>query len=62
MAAYGRRGVMMAAAAAALPAPFIHPARAQTTKKIVIGGTVPLSGAAAETGINVNNGYDVGAK
>ena len=30
---------------------------AQTGKTLVIGGSVPLTGAAAETGLNVNNGY-----
>ena len=32
-------------------------AQAQATDTIVIGGSVPLSGRAAETGLNVNNGY-----
>ena len=39
----------------ALAAPSIG-ARA-ADKKLVIGGSVPLTGAAAETGLNVNNGY-----
>jgi branched-chain amino acid transport system substrate-binding protein len=42
--------------AAALAAPALRPAFAQD-KKIVIGGSVALTGAAAETGLNVNNGY-----
>ncbi len=42
--------------AAALAAPAIRSASAQT-KTLVIGGSVPLTGAAAETGLNVNNGY-----
>lgn len=50
-----RREVMLGAAA--LAAPVILPARAQAAKAIVFGGSVPLSGAAAETGLNVNNGY-----
>ena len=47
---------VMAIGAAALTAPAIRSAQAQT-KTLVIGGSVPLSGAAAETGLNVNNGY-----
>ncbi len=45
------------AGAAALAMPAIRPARAQASKTIVFGGSVPLTGAAAETGLNVNNGY-----
>jgi branched-chain amino acid transport system substrate-binding protein len=44
------------AAAAAVGAPFVRAARAQV-KKIVFGGSVPVSGRAAETGLNVQNGY-----
>ena len=40
-----------------LAAPAIRPAGAQSLKPLVIGGSVPLTGAAAETGLNVNNGY-----
>ena len=47
---------VMALGAAALTAPAIRSAQAQT-KTLVIGGSVPLTGAAAETGLNVNNGY-----
>jgi branched-chain amino acid transport system substrate-binding protein len=47
---------VMALGAAALTAPAIRSAEAQT-KTLVIGGSVPLTGAAAETGLNVNNGY-----
>ena len=47
---------VMALGAAALAAPAIRSAQAQT-KTLVIGGSVPLTGAAAETGLNVNNGY-----
>jgi branched-chain amino acid transport system substrate-binding protein len=50
-----RRHVILGAAALAAPA--IRSARAQTLKPLVFGGSVPLSGAAAETGLNVNNGY-----
>lgn len=50
-----RREMMAGAAALAMPA--IRPARAQASKTIVFGGSVPLTGAAAETGLNVNNGY-----
>jgi branched-chain amino acid transport system substrate-binding protein len=41
----------------ALAAPALRSAKAQAGKKVVFGGSVPLSGAAAETGLNVNNGY-----
>src|SRR5260221_11986406 len=55
-----RRRVManfgVALGAAALGAPAIRPAHAQV-KTLVFGGSVPLTGAAAETGLNVNNGY-----
>jgi branched-chain amino acid transport system substrate-binding protein len=46
---------MVGLAGAALAAPSV--ARAQAAKKITFGGSVPLSGTAAETGLNVNNGY-----
>ncbi|CAN5753195.1 ABC transporter substrate-binding protein [soil metagenome] len=46
----------LALGAAALAAPAIRSANAQA-KTIVLGGSVPLTGAAAETGLNVNNGY-----
>ena len=53
-----RREVLTAGlGAAALAAPAIRRANAQTLKPLVIGGSVPLTGAAAETGLNVNNGY-----
>ena len=48
-----RRDVVTGAAAAAIAGS----ARARTTKTLVFGGSVPLTGAAAETGLNVNNGY-----
>ena len=61
MTKIGRRGVVKAVGAgvlaAAVPAPMIRRASAQAMKKIAIGGSVPLSGRAAETGLNVNNGY-----
>src|SRR5580698_4488761 len=61
MTRIGRRSLIKAVgigiAASALPAPLVRRARAQGLKKIIIGGSVPLSGAAAETGLNVNNGY-----
>jgi branched-chain amino acid transport system substrate-binding protein len=50
-----RRDVILGAAALATPA--IRSAQAQALKPLVFGGSVPLSGAAAETGLNVNNGY-----
>lgn len=54
-----RRDVLRGAGlgVAALAAPAIRTARAQSAKPLVIGGSVPLTGAAAETGLNVNNGY-----
>ncbi|HTR86175.1 MAG TPA: amino acid ABC transporter substrate-binding protein [Reyranella sp.] len=42
--------------AAFLAAPAVRSAHA-ATKTLVFGGSVPLTGAAAETGLNVNNGY-----
>jgi branched-chain amino acid transport system substrate-binding protein len=51
-----RRDVLRAVGAAALAAPVVRSAHAQT-KTLVFGGSVPLTGAAAETGLNVNNGY-----
>ena len=52
-----RRDVLRGAGATILAAPAIRSAEAQAGKKLVIGGSVPLTGAAAETGLNVNNGY-----
>ena len=53
-----RREVLTAGlGAVAFAAPAIRRANAQTLKPLVIGGSVPLTGAAAETGLNVNNGY-----
>jgi len=51
-----RRDVLRTVGAAALAAPAIRSAQAQA-KTLVFGGSVPLTGAAAETGLNVNNGY-----
>ncbi len=52
-----RRDVLSAGLGAiALSAPAVRSSRAQT-KTLTIGGSVPLTGAAAETGLNVNNGY-----
>jgi branched-chain amino acid transport system substrate-binding protein len=52
-----RRDVLTAGLGAiALSTPAIRRANAQL-KPLVIGGSVPLTGAAAETGLNVNNGY-----
>lgn len=46
-----------------LTAPFVGKgASAQPADAIVFGGSVPLSGRAAETGLNVNNGYLVAQK
>ena len=54
-----RRDVLVSVGlgAATLAAPAIRSARAQAGKTLVFGGSVPLTGAAAETGLNVNNGY-----
>jgi len=54
-----RRDVLLRAGfgAAALAAPALRSAQAQAGKTLVFGGSVPLTGAAAETGLNVNNGY-----
>src|SRR5215470_19384818 len=54
-----RRDVLKNAgvAAIALSAPAIRSAKAEAGKTLVFGGSVPLTGAAAETGLNVNNGY-----
>jgi branched-chain amino acid transport system substrate-binding protein len=49
-------GMGAAVGAAVLSAPALRSARA-ATKTLVFGGSVPLTGAAAETGLNVNNGY-----
>ena len=51
-----RRDVLRTVGAAALAAPAVRSAQAQA-KTLVFGGSVPLTGAAAETGLNVNNGY-----
>ncbi|MDA8251347.1 MAG: ABC transporter substrate-binding protein, partial [Rhodospirillales bacterium] len=61
MATIGRRS-LMASAAATLAAPAIRRARAATARTLVLGGSVPLSGVAAETGLNVHNGYTVAVK
>jgi branched-chain amino acid transport system substrate-binding protein len=50
-----RRDIILGATALAAPA--IRSARAQALKPLAFGGSVPLTGAAAETGLNVNNGY-----
>ncbi|HEX2940577.1 MAG TPA: amino acid ABC transporter substrate-binding protein [Rhodopila sp.] len=55
-----RRDALLGAVALATPA--IRSASAQTHKTLVFGGSVPLTGAAAETGLNVNNGYITAAK
>ncbi len=51
-----RRTALTLAGASALAMPALRSARAQA-KKLVFGGSIPLSGGAAETGLNVNNGY-----
>jgi branched-chain amino acid transport system substrate-binding protein len=50
-----RRRQVILGAGAVLAAPAIH--RAAAAEPIVFGGSVPLTGPAAETGLNVNNGY-----
>ncbi|MSP87587.1 MAG: hypothetical protein EXQ92_02060 [Alphaproteobacteria bacterium] len=61
MAKLGRRNFVKLAGAAAVAAPLIRPAQAQA-KKLVFGGSVPLSGRAAETGLNVHHGYQTAIK
>src|SRR5215210_3593261 len=60
MSILNRRGFVGAissgVAATALGAPFVRRADAQA-KKLIFGGSVPVSGRAAETGLNVQNGY-----
>ncbi|HZS83332.1 MAG TPA: amino acid ABC transporter substrate-binding protein [Stellaceae bacterium] len=51
------RGLSAGLVAGGIAAPFVSRAAAQSGKTLVFGGSVPLSGAAAETGLNVNNGY-----
>ena len=48
-----RRDILLGGAATAVASR----SRAAEEKTIVFGGSVPLSGPAAETGLNVNNGY-----
>ncbi len=52
-----RRDLVLGMGAIALSAPTATPVRGAAPKTLVFGGSVPLSGAAAETGLNVNNGY-----
>ena len=61
MARIARRTALTLAGATVLAAPALRTARAQA-RKIVFGGSVPLSGGAAETGLNVNNGYQTAVK
>jgi branched-chain amino acid transport system substrate-binding protein len=56
-----RRTLMQLAGGSALAMPAVRSAGAQA-KKLVFGGSVPLSGGAAETGLNVNNGYATAVK
>jgi branched-chain amino acid transport system substrate-binding protein len=57
-----RRRFLKLAGTAAMAAPFVRPAFGQAAKKLVFGGAVPLSGRAAETGLNVSNGYQTAVK
>ena len=53
-----RRDVLLGGlGVAGLTAPAVRSVNAQDSKTLVFGGSVPLTGAAAETGLNVNNGY-----
>ena len=61
MTGIARRRIFHLAGGAALAAPALRPARAQA-RRIVFGGSIPLSGAAAETGLNVHNGYATAVK
>jgi branched-chain amino acid transport system substrate-binding protein len=51
-----------AVAGAALAATGVRQARAQAVKTITLGGSVPFSGAQANTGLNVYEGYQVVVK
>jgi branched-chain amino acid transport system substrate-binding protein len=57
-----RRTLIQLAGGTALAAPALRRASAQSAGTITFGGSVPLSGAAAETGLNVNNGYNTAVK
>lgn len=61
MARIARRTLMQLAGGTALAMPALHTAQAQA-RKLVFGGSIPLSGGAAETGLNVNNGYATAVK
>jgi branched-chain amino acid transport system substrate-binding protein len=55
-----RRAVL---AAAGLAAPFVvRAARAQAARTVSLGGSIPMTGAAAETGLNVLHGYQTAVK
>ena len=56
-----RRSLVTMAGGTILAAPALRRAAAQA-KTITFGGSVPLSGGAAETGLNVNNGYATAVK
>lgn len=56
-----RRSILQAAVAAGLGSA-LPTARAQTTKTITFGGSIPLSGAQAQTGQNVLAGYQAAIK
>ena len=61
MARIARRTLMKLAGGTALALPAVRTARAQA-RRITFGGSIPLSGGAAETGLNVNNGYATAVK
>ncbi|MCC6718248.1 MAG: amino acid ABC transporter substrate-binding protein [Acetobacteraceae bacterium] len=61
MARIARRTLFRLAGGTALAMPALHTGHAQA-RKLVFGGSVPLSGGAAETGLNVNNGYATAVK
>jgi branched-chain amino acid transport system substrate-binding protein len=56
-----RQLVVTGSAAAVIGFPAVRVARAQT-KTITLGGSIPMTGGAAETGLNVLNGYQVAVK
>ena len=68
MTKFARRDVVRLGASAlgtvafvgTLSAPAIR--RAQAAETIAFGGSIPLSGRAAETGLNVHNGYETAVK
>lgn len=57
-----RRFTQLTAGALAAPALIGLPGRARSAGTLTFGGSIPLSGRAAETGLNVHNGYRTAVK